>query len=137
MDPSALAQFLAPFLPYLVVAGRDVAEKAAHALGSEAWEHAQALWERLRGSVDAKPAAREAAEDVARAPDDARAVAALELQLEKLLAADRGLADELARLWEQGGGARATIASGDRAVAIGGDVEGSVIQTGDRSSVDR
>jgi hypothetical protein len=144
MDPSALAQFLAPFLPYLIAAGKDVADQAAHALGREAWEHAQQLWGRLKtaiGGETAAPAEAEnvdrAAKDVADAPEDPRAVGALELQLEKLLAADHGLAEQLARIWKQGEGARATIASGERSVAIGGNVEGSVIQTGDRSSVDR
>lgn len=144
MDPSAVAQFLAPYLPYLVAAGRDVAEKAGREFGREAWEQAQKLWDRLRRAREGETTAPEeaddvgrAANDVANAPEDPRAVVALELQLEKLLAADSELAAQLAELWKQGEGARATIVSGTRAVGAGGDIKGSIIQTGDQGTVNR
>ena len=131
MEIAALTAFLAPFLPYLLRAGERAAGEAADALGDAAWKHAQALWARLRGKVAEKPAAEEAASDVAAAPDDPRRRAALELQLEKLLTADQTLAADVERLWGEAKAAGVTIASGDRAVAIGGSASGAVIVTGD------
>jgi hypothetical protein len=132
MDPTGLTAFLAPFLPYLLTAGKEFGEDAARTLGAAAWDHARQLWACLRPAIEGRPAADEAARDVASAPDDDRARAALELQLEKLLSADQSLKDALAELWREGEPARAVIASGERSVAIGGSVQGSVIQTGDR-----
>jgi hypothetical protein len=82
--------------------------------------------------VEAKPAALEAAQDAATHPDDEDTLAALRLQLKKLLAEDEALAQELARLLPRSGPAGQTvIASGDRSVAIGGNASGNVIITGD------
>ncbi len=118
---SQLAQFLAPFLPYLLKMGEKAAEEAGKKLGAEAWERAKALWGRLRPKVESKPAAREAVEDAAAAPQDEDALAALRLQLKKLLAEDPALATEIARLWGEAQAAGVTVAaSGDRSVAIGG-----------------
>ena len=142
MAPQTLAQqivsFLAPFLPYLLKVGEKAAEEMGENLGSEAWEKAKVLWSKLRPKVEAKPAAQEAAQDVATNPKDEDALAALRLQLKKLLAEDKSLAEEVARLWEE---IRATgvtvIASGDRSVAIGGGVNDSAIITGDHNKVGR
>jgi len=142
MDPQTLAQqivpFLAPFLPYLLKAGERAAEEMGKNLGSEAWEQAKALWSKLRPKVEAKPAAQEAAQDVAANPEDADAQAALRLQLKKLLAEDKTLAEDVARLWEEIRAAGVTVtAIGDRSVAIGGNVSDSVIITGDHNQVER
>ena len=142
MDIQALAQqlvgFLAPFLPYLLKAGEEAAGEAGKKFGAEAWEQAKALWAKLRPRVEARPAAQEAAQDVAANPQNEGAQAALRWQLEKLLSADQALAAELARLWEEAKAAGVTVvASGDRSVAIGGDVSGSTIVTGDRNVVQR
>jgi hypothetical protein len=131
VDVAALTAFLAPFLPYLIQAGQKAASEAADALGEAAWPHAQALWARIRGKVEEKPAAREAADDVAKAPEDERARGALELQIEKLLAHDAALAQDVERLWGQAQAAGVVIASGDRAIAIGGSATGNVFVTGD------
>jgi hypothetical protein len=86
--------------------------------------------------MEARPAALEAAQDAAAHPDDEDVLAALRLQLKKLLAEDQALAQELARLLPRSGPAGQTvIASGDRSVAIGGSVNGSVIVTGDQNVV--
>jgi hypothetical protein len=142
MDITTLAKdvtlFLTPFLPYLLKAGEKAAEEAGKKLGGDAWERAKTLWGKLRPKVEAKPAAQEAVADAAAAPQDEDAQATLRLQLKKLLAEDEPLAQELARLLPQSGPAGQTvIASGDRSVAIGGDVTGSVIVTGDRNKVGR
>ena len=136
MDIPTLAKqivvFLTPFLPYLLKAGEKAAEEVGKKLGAEAWERAKALWGKLRG----KERVVQAAQDLAAAPDDEDAQAALRYQLKKLLAADQALAAEVARLWGEAQAAGVTVvASGERSVAIGGDVSGSTIVTGDRSVV--
>lgn len=133
---AALASFLAPLLTYLLRAGEQAAEAAGAELGGRGWEHAKALWHRLRPAVEARPAAREAVNDVAEAPENEDALAALRLQLKKLLAADDALAHDLAALWrkaEQAGAVTTTVTAGERGVAAGRDVSGTVI-TGDWSS---
>ncbi len=142
MDVTTLARdvvaFLAPFLPYLLKAGEKAAEEAGKKLGGDAWERAKGLWDKLRPKVEAKPAAQEAVTDAAAEPQNEDAQVALRQQLKKILAEDEALAAEVARLWEEAKAAGVTvIASGDRSVAIGGDVSGSVIITGDRNQVKR
>ena len=130
MEIAAITAFLAPFLKDLV---GGVAEDLREGVASDAWGHAKRLWSKLRPRVETKESAKEAAADVAAKPDDERARAALELQLEKLLTADTELAGEVAKLWEQAKAA-GVVAAGERSVAIGGDVAGSNIVTGDQSS---
>ena len=134
--PAQLVQFLAPYLSYLVkglkLAGQEAAKKLGEKASEQGFDHAKALWEKLRPKVEARPAALEAAQDTAAHPDDEDALAALRLQLKKLLAEDEPLAQELARLLEQTRPAGQTvIASGERSVAIGGNASGNVIITGD------
>jgi hypothetical protein len=135
VEIAALTAFLAPFLPSLVKAGEKVAEKAADAVSDEAFTYARALWEKLKPGVDAKPAAKEAAEEVAAHPDDSKALGALEIQLRKLLEKDSGLVDDLARIWQEAQAANVVqvTASGARSVAVGGIVTGSTIVTGDQA----
>lgn len=137
----SLLGVLGPTLPYLLEIGGATWDKAKEALGDKAVELAQAAWGKLRGKVEEKPAAREAAQDLAERPGDARAEGAFSLQLEKILAAEPTLAAELARLLEaagertwnqayvQGDGAIAQnggVAAGKGGVAVGGDLHGGV-----------
>ncbi|GEM_PF-406785 len=132
-----LVPFLAPFLPYLLKMGERAAEEAGERLGAVAWEKAKALWGKLRPKVEAKPAAQEATRDLAAAPQDDDAQAALRLQLKKLLQEDEALAAEIARLWGEAQAAGATVtAAGNRSVAIGGNVSGSVIVTGYKNKIE-
>ena len=135
MEVAALTAFLAPFLPSLIKAGEKAVEKAADAVSDEAFKYAKALWDKLKPGVEAKPAAKEAAEEVAAHPDDDDALASLRLQLRKLLEQDQGLADDLARIWQEAQAANVVqvTASGERSVAVGGDVTGSTIVTGDQT----
>jgi len=132
MDLATLAQnlvtFLAPFLPYLLRAGEKAVEEMGEKFGAEAWERAKTLWGRLRG----KPDIESAAQDVAAMPDDLDAQVALRLRLRKLLAGDEPLAKELIQLWEEMKvtGIAAT-AHRERSVAVGRDVTGSIIISGD------
>jgi hypothetical protein len=84
--------------------------------------------------VESKPAALEAARDVAERPDDERPRAALELQLEKLLAERPALLDELAPIVKDAVAA-GVVAAGERSVAVGGNISGGVIVTGDSAVI--
>jgi hypothetical protein len=65
-----LAVFLTPILPYLLKTGEKAAEEAGKKLGGDAWDRAKGLWAKLRPKVEAKPAAQEAVQDAAAAPND-------------------------------------------------------------------
>ncbi len=133
---SSLTTALVPVLPYLLKAGEKAAEETGKAVGSQSLEWAKSLWVKLKPKVEAKPMALEAAEDVAQTPDDEDAQATLRRQLRKLLEEDQLLAEEVRRWLEEGKAAGVTVtASGERSVAIGGDVKGSTIVTGDRNKV--
>ena len=140
MDISALASSLTtelvPLLPYLLKPAEKAAEEIGKTVQEQSLEWAKSLWAKLKPKVDAKPAALEAAQDAAQTPDDEDARAALRVQLKKLLTEDQSFAEEVSRWLEQGKAAGVTVtASGDRSVAIGGDVKGSTIVTGDRNKV--
>lgn len=98
IDVIILTKFLSPFLPYLLKLGDKAAEEAAKKLGGDAWEKVKAVWAKLRPKVEAKPSASEALIDVAEAPDDEDAIAALRQQLKKLLKEDPALESEIGRL---------------------------------------
>jgi hypothetical protein len=131
-----VVQILAPFLPYLVKVGEGLGEEAAEHVQDQSRELATKLWARLSGKVAAKPAAQEAATDLAAQPADEDARAAMRIQLRKLLADDAGLRRELEGLLKAADSAGTTTisvtASGERSVAIGHDVQGSTISTGDQ-----
>jgi hypothetical protein len=139
MDNTMLVQnlsaFLAPFLPYLLKTSEKAIEEVGKQLGADAWRRASVLWGKLRTKMEANPAAQEAAQDVANAPEDADAQAALRLQLRKLLSGDEILAAEMTRLWEVTETAGVTIiATGKRSVAAQ-KIEGSTIIAGDQNVV--
>jgi len=98
VDVIILTKFLSPFLPYLLKLGDKAAEEAAKKLGGDAWEKVKAIWAKLHPKVEAKPSAQEALIDVAAAPDDEDALAALRQQLKKLLKEDPALSSEIGRL---------------------------------------
>ena len=137
MEIVALTSFLAPFLPYVLQAGHKVAGRAADVIGDEAANYAEKLWERIRPGVEQKPAAQEAVEEVAAHPEDEDALGALRIQLRKLLEEDEGLAADLTKIWQEAQAANVVKASGERSVAVGGDVSGSTIITGDQVQTDR
>jgi hypothetical protein len=137
MLANELVEVLVPFLPFLTQIGKETAERAGREFGAEAWENAKALWDRLAGRLEERPAAAEAVRDAAEAPDDGDARAALRLQVRKLLADDETLRSELRRLLDErpGGPGSSVIvtASGQRSVAVGRDAIDSRIETGDRA----
>jgi hypothetical protein len=131
MDISVLVAVLAPCLGGFLGVINAAASGVGESVGTELVEHAKRLWAKLRPSVEAKPAALEAAADVASRPDDPRARGALELQLEKLLAEDPELRREVESLLRDAVAA-GVVATGERNVAVGGDVSGVII-TGDNT----
>jgi len=140
MDIVALAgeatTVLAPLLPYLLKAGETAAEETGKAVAGQSWEWAKSLWTKLKPKVEAKEAALEAAKDVAASPEDQYARAAFLQQLKKLLIEDQSLAEEVSRWLDQGKASGITVtAAGERSIAIGGDVKGSTIVTGDQNTV--
>jgi len=134
--PAQLVQFLAPFLPYLVkglkLAGQEAAKKLGEKAGEQSLDHAKAMWDKLRRKKNVE----QVAQTVAALPDNQALREALREEIARALAEDQTLAQELARLLEQTRPAGQTvIASGSRSVAIGGNVSGSVIVTGDENTV--
>ena len=133
---SALTTVLGPLMPYLLKAGEKVAEETGKAVAGQSWEWAKSIWTKLQPKVEAKPGALEVAEDAAQAPEDEDAQAAFRQVLKKLLTEDQSLAEEVGRWLEKGKAAGINVsASGERSVAIGGDVKGSTIVTGDQNKV--
>jgi len=133
---SSLTTILVPLLPYLLKAGETAAEETGKAVAGQSWEWAKSLWTKLQPKVEAKPGAVEVAQDAALAPEDQDAQAAFRQQLKKLLTEDQSLAEEVSRWLDQGKAAGINVtAAGERSVAIGGDVKGSTIVTGDRNKV--
>jgi hypothetical protein len=119
IDVIVLTKLLSPFLPYLLKLGDKAAEEAAKKLGADTWEKAKAIWIKLHPKVEAKPSAQEAVQDVAQAPEDEDALAALRQQLKKFLKEDPTLESEVSRLLTE---AEAPQSRGN--INIGGDVKG-------------
>jgi hypothetical protein len=134
MEIQALVQFLAPFLAPLLAGAGEATAKAA----GEAWEHATRLWSRLADHIRSRPAALEAARDVAESPDSTGAQNALAWQLEKMLSGDAALREGVMSLWRQASAAGVTVttvtASGAGSVAVGGDASGQIVTGGHISS---
>lgn len=135
-DVAVMAQtvttFLAPFLPALLKLGEEAEKEVVKKTVDAGWEEAQTVWHKIHPKMEAKPAALEAAQDVAAAPDDADAQAALRQQIKKILSEDELLAKEISEIVEQGQRAGVIVtASGERSVAIVGGVSSSTIITGD------
>ncbi|MFC1465136.1 MAG: hypothetical protein ACFLMY_09830 [Candidatus Brachytrichaceae bacterium NZ_4S206] len=139
MDITQVTQGLAPFLPYLLKGGVEAAKAAAGELGkrlsADGWEGLKKLAEKLQKKAEDKPALKEALADAQAAPQDEDALAALRVQLRKLLQDDPDLLAEAAQALTSVQAAGVTVtATGDRSVAIGGNATGSVIVTGDRKA---
>ena len=130
MDIYELIQFLAPFFAPLL----EGAGKATVNASGAAWDLATRIWNRMASGVHSRPAAEEAVQDVAHNPDSAGAKDALAWQVEKLLRADTALREDLAVMWREASAAGIAVttvtASGERSVAVGRDVTGGSIATG-------
>jgi len=92
-----VAQFLAPFLPYLLKAGEKAAEEAGRKLGAAAWEQAQALWARLRRKKNVE----QVAQTVAALPDNQALREALREEIARALAEDPALREEVTAIYSR------------------------------------
>jgi hypothetical protein len=129
-----ISAFLLSLLPYLLKIGDKAAEEAGKKIGGEGWERAKALWDKLRRKKNVEQVAQTAA----ALPDNQALRDALREEIAHALQEDGDLREEIARLWGEAEAAGVTVtASGDRSVAVGGDVSGSVIITGDRNRVEK
>ncbi len=142
MDFTALTALLAPALPYLVKGGEKLAEMTAEKISGTAPELIKQIWERLRGTIDKSPAAKEIVADLAESPDDEGYQVAFQSKLKKILAADEELAQQLTELLQEAGkqtnyhaelhgeGAigqgENVVVAGKGGVAVGGNVHGGI-----------
>jgi hypothetical protein len=85
----------------LKLTGQEAVRKLGETASEQGFEQAQALWDKLRSKMEAGPAALEAAQDAAAHPDDEDSLAALRLQLKKLLAEDQALAEDSPACWSR------------------------------------
>jgi hypothetical protein len=134
-----VASALGPYLPSLLDVGQHAANQAAAAMGERAWDLATDLWDRLKPAVEARPTALETAHDVAAHADDEDARAALRLQLKKLLADDAGLRQDLERLLREAErhGVTTVSITGDRNIAVTGNIDRGTLITGDDNRTGR
>ncbi len=128
MDLAQLVQqitaALQPHLSTLLTAGETAA-------GTEGGKRiVSAIWEKLKG----KPKVVEAAQELAEDPKDEDAQEIFARRIKKALKNDPELQAELTKLLSQAGSSLVQ-ASGDRAVAIGGNASGNTIITGDNNVV--
>ena len=135
IDVAAVGSLLAPALPYLLQSAGRVASQASDAIGDKTWEYAQRMWEKIGARLSERPAAQEAAEDVAAAPDDEDARQVLVYQLRKLLERDAGLAAEVEQLMAEAAQHVEIAVVGDRNVTIAAPVHRSTIIGGDDNVV--
>ncbi len=140
MNTTQLAEVLAPLVPYLLAGGAALAKAAlgqlGERLGEEVWAGLQALVVKIQERARERPALQEALADARAQPQDKDALAALRLQLRKLLEAEPQLRAEAARMLAPVlSTGNTTMAAGKGSVAIGGGVSGSIIVTGDQNVV--
>jgi hypothetical protein len=104
LDIATLVKMLAPALPVLMELGQKAIEKGTEKLGEKGAEGLVGqIWQRLKPKVEAKPAAIEAAADVAKTPEDEDAIASFRQQLKKILEdpENAGLKAEIAKLLDE------------------------------------
>jgi PIN domain nuclease of toxin-antitoxin system len=98
---ASIVQILAPCLPFLLKVGNKAVEGASEKVGEDVWTKAQAIWAKLHPKVEAKEAAKEAATDLAENPEDKNLQTVLQVQLNKIFDADKALAEEIAKIFQE------------------------------------
>ena len=123
-------------VPYLSKSAERVATQASAAIGDAAWGFGRRIWSKLGDRLAERPAAREAIDDVAAAPDDKGARAALERQLSKVLAAEPQLAAEIEDVIKEAAAAGVIEVRGERNVVLkDASVTNSAIVSGDSNTI--
>jgi hypothetical protein len=99
---TAVAGYLAPFLPSLMKMGEAAGEKLAETVGEKggdaAWKTAEGLWAKLKARFSQEPALQGAATLVASQPEDETYRTVLAKALSQHLEKDPDLARDLADL---------------------------------------
>ncbi len=121
--------YLTPFLPVLLKkAGEAVVTETTKKAVGETWDATKALWTRMKSKVEEKPAALEAAQDLATNPNDADSQATLRNQLKKLLNEDQSFATEIEQLFNKAkevSGSQVSATHGG--IAFGDNAQGNVV----------
>jgi len=131
-DLVSLSQQFVQYLPLVLEGGKFMLEKAAsklsEELGKDALEKLKAIWARLKK----KPRVEQAVQACSALPGNQAMQQALVEEIARALREEPTLAEELRGVFAS---VKHVHASGARSVAIGGDVKGSVIITGDQNVV--
>ena len=129
---STIANYLIPFVPYLVKAGEALSEEAGKKIAGDAWNGIKAIWENLTPGVDSKTAMKEAVNDLAGNPNDDDLKGAFRVQLKKLLVEDPTITQEIERIFaelkQSQDRGKIFLASGQGAVVV--DENNGLINTG-------
>jgi hypothetical protein len=100
MDIATLAvtmtSFLSPLFPFLIKGTEEAAKEAGKKFGSNAWEKAKELWDKISKTKSVE----EAAKDLVKVPNDEDFEASLRKELKKLLQDQPVLAQELLQLMQ-------------------------------------
>jgi hypothetical protein len=134
MTVQALATAAVALLsPYPVKAGEEFAKKAGERLADKA----EALYQAVKAKFKGDAYAEQTLARVEEKPEAKGRRATLQEVLAEKLEEDADFAEMVRRLVEEAKAAdtRNVIAFGERSVAVGGDVTGSTIITGDRNVV--
>jgi len=130
---------LLPYLPYLlkgVKKASDIAKDIGRNLGKVEWETVFKIWEKIRPQVENHPEVEEQLKKVAEREDEKLLSWELEKVLEHLSQLELQEINNLIQQSQVQSETRITTASGERSVAIGGDVSGSTLNTGDQIAPD-
>jgi transketolase len=98
MDIVALTALLTPCLPFLMKMGEKATESVAGKIGTDTWETAKKVWEKLHPKLEAKDDAKVAAEQVAAKPESEARKAVFQEELETLLKEHPDLVQEIAQI---------------------------------------
>jgi hypothetical protein len=102
MDIVVLIALLRPCLSSLIQAGGAAAvESAGGQIGTDAWETAKKIWDKLHPKLNAKEDARIAAEQLAAKPDSEARKAVFQEELEALLKENPDLAEAIAQIMQE------------------------------------
>jgi len=98
MDIVTLTALLSPCLPFLMNLGGKAAESAASKIGSDTWDAAKKIWDKLSPKVEAKDDVKIAAEQLAAKPESDARKAVFQEELETLLKENPDLVQEIAKI---------------------------------------
>jgi hypothetical protein len=133
-DVTAVAAAVAPHVAAAVSAyGAGVVARVQEAAVDATAGMGGRLLRRLLGRTESAPAVEAAVRELAEGPDDEDRLAALRLQIRRVLAADPVMAADVEEIL--GGAGVSVIASGERSVAA--QTISGIASTGDRATIQR